>query len=338
MPTDASVTSPITLDEILQARERISSIVCNTPMRISHELSRKLDHPFWLKMETMQDTGAFKLRGAANKILSLLEQKRPQGLITVSSGNHGRAVAYVANLLGIQATVCITSIVPEYKIEALRMFGAEVVIHGNNQNEADKIAQNMAEERDLDFIPAFDDRFVIAGQGTLGLEMIEAHPELETLLVQLSGGGLASGVALAVKAINPDIRVIGVSSEFGAAMLESIKAGKIVSVEERPSIADALPGPIPKDNLFTFPMCKALLDDIVQVSDSEIKSAMAFIMKHERLIVEGGGAVGVAAVLHERLLNGSTINVGGPSAAILTGDNIATDKAMKIYEENQISK
>lgn len=313
------------IDDVYAARARIAPLVRATPLRWSPVLSLRLGRPVWLKMETMTDIGAFKIRGAANKILSLAEDERRAGVITVSSGNHGKAVAYVARHIGVRAVVCISTIVPREKVEALRALGAEVVVHGDDQDEADAEARRLSERQGLFFVSPFDDPQVIAGQGTIGLEMLEACPELGTVVVQLSGGGLISGVALALKTLKPDVRVVAVSSLHGAAMLESIRAGRIVPVEERPSIADALPGPIPADNRYTFEMCRRLVDDFVQVSDSEIAQAMAFILRHEKCVVEGAAAAGVA-----HLLSGSWPDGSGAVAAILTGDNISTDRALEI--------
>lgn len=274
----------------------------------------------------MQDTGAFKLRGAANKIISLFETDKPDGLITVSSGNHGRAVAYVAKQLGTTATVCITSLVPENKIAGLRMFGANIVIHGDDQNEAEQRAIELATQQGLAFIPPFDDPHVIAGQGTIGLEMLEAQPELETLLIPLSGGGLISGIAIAAKALKPSIRIIGVSTQEGAAMHASLKAGHIVPMEEQVSVADALPGPIQESNAYTFRICQSLVDETIQVSETQIEAAMAYLMRYEKLIVEGAAAVGVAALLGK--LSKRDL---GPTATVLTGDNINIEKALDTF-------
>ena len=315
----------ITLEDIDRARERIASISTATPLRRAHDLSRQNGAGVWLKLETAQDTGAFKLRGAANKILSLCESQSPPGLVTVSSGNHGRAVAFVARSLGLRAVVCITSLVPKNKIDGLRMFGAEVVIHGEDQNEAEIRARRLSAEEGLIFVPPFDDADIIAGQGVVGLELLEQRPDLERVLVPLSGGGLISGVALASKAVKPSIEIVGVSTEIGAAMIESLKAGRIVPVEERPSIADALPGPIPDDNVYTFRMCQELVDETVQVSEVEIETAMDYLFRYERLIVEGGAAVGVAA-----LLSGRIPWSGKPTGIVITGDNIAPQKMLDV--------
>lgn len=315
----------IDLFDIQCAENRIRPYVPATPLLISHSLSRLFKSDIFLKYETLTSTGAFKLRGAANKLLTLSDNQRKRGVITVSSGNHGRALAYMGHLLGIRVVVCITEIVPSEKVQGLKDFGADVIIEGLNQDQADANARRLAERDNLLFVSPFDDADVIAGQGTIGLELLEAQPDLDCVLVQLSGGGLMSGVAKAIKSQRPDIEVIGISSLHGAAMLESIKAGHIVDVDEKPSIADALPGPIPKDNRYTFPMCSKLVDDHIQVSDEQILGAMDYILQSEKCIVEGGGAAGVAA-----LLNNQERFIGRKTAAILTGNNIGYERVFKL--------
>ncbi|MGI9503909.1 MAG: threonine ammonia-lyase [Geminicoccaceae bacterium] len=276
----------------------------------------------------MHNTGTFKIRGAANKLLSLSDAERRRGVITVSSGNHGKSVAYMAEQLGSRAVICVSHLVPPEKVAGLRAYGAEVVTYGQNQDEADAKARELVERDGLVFVPPFDDPFVIAGQGTLGLELVEQCPQLETILVQLSGGGLMSGVALALKALRPQVRLIAVSSLHGAAMHESVKAGHIIKVDEKISIADALPGPIPSDNVYTFDLCRRLVDDFVKVSDAAIEQAMAYILRHEKCVVEGGAAAGVAHLLAQA---GSI--AGNAVVAILTGDNIAVDRALRVYSK-----
>ncbi len=315
----------VDLVDIQHAQDRIRPYVTPTPLAISHSLSRHLNSKVFLKYETLTSTGAFKLRGATNKLLSLPEEQRNRGVITVSSGNHGRALAYIGKELGVRVIVCVTEIVPPEKVQGLRDFGAEVVVHGSNQDEADAEARHIAESNGLLFVSPFDDPEVIAGQGTIGLEILNSQPDLDCVLVQLSGGGLMSGVAKAIKSLKPEIEVIGISSLHGAAMLESIKAGHIVNVEEKPSIADALPGPIPPNNRYTFAMCRDLVDTHIQVSDEQIVEAMAHILHNEKCIVEGGGAAGVAA-----LLNNQEQFHGKNVAAILSGNNISSERAINL--------
>lgn len=320
--------SSIDLSDIQKAASNIAQIACVTPLKKSIKLSAEHQKNIYMKMETMQHTGAFKLRGAANVLKNLSEQQRAKGVVTASSGNHGRAVAYVANELGVKVTVCVTTLVPENKIAAMRQLGAQVIVHGDNQDVTTLKAQQIAAEQQSVFISAFDDPDVIAGQGTIALEILEQRPEIDTIVTQLSGGGLAAGIAIAAKAIKPSIKIVGVTIDKGAAMLESMRAGHIVEVEESPSIADALTGPIPPDNQYTFDICHRLIDEVVQISERQIKEAMIYAFEHEKLVLEGGGAVTIAMMLdhsHKKI-------VGDNIALVCSGDNVAVEKLVSFYQ------
>ena len=313
----------INLDFIRQAASAIKELTCRTPLKKSINLSQLLQKNIYLKMETMQDTGAFKLRGAANVIMHLSATEKASGVVTASTGNHGRAVAYVANALGIKAIVCMSTLVPANKIAAIEQLGAEVVIFGDNQDLSTEKALQIARQRQMRFISPFDDPYVIAGQGTIALEILQQRPEIDTIVTQLSGGGLASGIAIAAKALRPDIKIIGVSVDHGAAMYESIKAGKIVNVSEQASIADALPGPIPADNRYTFDICRRLIDEIVLVSEQQIIDAMCYSLKREKLVLEGAGAATIAMLLQHR-----QVKLGENVAVICSGDNIDIEQLL----------
>jgi len=321
----------ITLADVKSAQKRIASITTKTPLRPSLSLSEKTGKNVYLKLENMQPSGSFKLRGAANAILSLSEEERGRGVITMSSGNHGKAVAYVASKIDIQATVCVSELVPDHKIETMQKLGTEVIIAGKDQDDATEYALKMAEEKGLTFVSAFDDPYVIAGQGTTALEILEENPHIDTMLVQLSGGGLMSGVSVAVKSINPNIKLIGVSIVKGAAMYESIKAGKIVPVEEVPSVADALQGGLPFDNQYTFDICRQNVDDIILVPEEQIEKAMAFGFRKERLVLEGSGAITMAPLLFN-----DSEKFGKNIAAILSGDNVDVNQLMEIASKHHL--
>jgi len=307
----------IDLNFIKQAARAIEGLACRTPLKKSISLSQRLQKNVYLKMETMQDTGAFKLRGAANVIMHLSAAEKASGVVTASTGNHGRAVAYVAHALGIKAIVCMSTLVPANKIAAIEQLGAEVVICGDNQDLATEKALQIAQARQMRFVSPFDDPYVIAGQGTIALEILQQRPEIDTIITQLSGGGLASGIAIAAKSLRPDIKIIGVSVDHGAAMYESIKAGKIVNVSEQVSVADALPGPIPADNRYTFDICRRLIDEIVLVSEQQIIDAMCYSLKREKLVLEGAGAATIAMLLQH-----SQVEIGEQVAVICSGDNV----------------
>jgi threonine dehydratase len=321
---------PPLLADVRAAARRIRELVHRTPLRPSLGLHERLGRPVHLKLESMQPTGAFKLRGAANHILSLPQEQQQRGVITQSSGNHGRAVAYVARQLAIPAVVCLSQRVPEAKVAAIRSLGAEVVVEGGDQEASMAVAERLTAERGLTFIPPFDDPDVIAGQGTIALELFEQRPSLDSILVPVSGGGLAAGVALAAKALAaeglaPSVRVFGVSQAQGAAVYESLRAGRQVEVEEPESWADALIGSLNDANRYTLALCRELLDDVVLVSEEEIERGLLWAFRREHLILEGGGAVGLAALLAR-----PRYDWGHDVAVLCTGDNIDSDRIAEL--------
>lgn len=307
----------VTMHDIKEARKRIAALTTRTPLIVSDGLTELAGASVRLKAENLQKTGSFKIRGAANKILSLTAEERARGVITVSSGNHGLAVSYVAGELGLQAVICMSVGVPDNKVNPIRRLGSEVVLHGDSYDEAERRAMELIEERGLTLVAPFDDPLVIAGQGTIGLELLEDFPDVDTVIVPLSGGGLISGIALAVKSANPAIRVIGVSMDRAPVMYHSLQAGAPLEMEEEPTIADALVGGIGLDNRYTFRMVRQLVDDVVLVSEEEIAEAMAFTHKRHHLVTEGGGAVGIAALLHHRINR-----LGDNVAVIVSGGNV----------------
>lgn len=316
MEEAALLPLPVTLDDILAAESRIAGLVQRTPMICDYPLSDRLGAPIKLKLEHRQTTGAFKLRGATNAVLSLPPQALAQGVVTASTGNHGRALAHAARAAGVRAVVCLSRLVPQNKVAAVRALGAQVRILGDSQDEAmDAVARAVAAEG-LTEIPPFDDLAVIAGQGTLGLEVVDQCPAFDAVLIPLSGGGLASGVAAAVKARAPGVRVIGVSMKNGAAMAASLARGKPVALREVPSLADSLGGGIGLANRHSFAMCAALLDQVVLVSEAEIAGAMRHIHQITGDAVEGAAAVGVAALLAGK------VRPKGPMVVLVTGANI----------------
>lgn len=306
----------VTLDDILAAETRIAGLVLRTPMVCDHLLSDRLGAPVKLKLEHRQTTGAFKLRGATNALLSLPPAVRARGVVTASTGNHGRALAHAAREAGVRAVVCLSRRVPENKVAAVHALGAEVRIVGDSQDDAmDEVARAVRAEGLAEIAP-FDDVAVIAGQGTLGLEIIDQCPSCTTVLVPLSGGGLAAGVAAAVKARASGARVIGVCMQRGAAMVASLAAGHPVAVREVPTLADSLGGGIGLANRFTFAMCAALLDQVVLVSEAEIAEAMRHVHATVGDAIEGAAAVGVAALMAGKVV------AEGPVVVLLTGANI----------------
>lgn len=306
----------VSLSDIRAARERIAGRIERTPTVLSQSLSERLGVPVHLKLEHRQTTGSFKLRGASNAVATLSAEERACGVVASSTGNHGRALAHAAKLEGMRAVICMSRLVPGNKLDEIRRLGAEVRIVGNSQDEAQQEVERLVAQEGLVMLPPFDHPAIIAGQGTLGLEMIEQVPDAALVLVQLSGGGLASGIAAAIKGISPRTKVIGVSMARGAAMKASLDAGRPVEVEELPTLADSLGGGIGLDNRLTFAMCHDLLDDVILLSEDEIAAGIRHAYAQEREIIEGAGAVGIAAMLAGK------VKANGSVVVLLSGRNI----------------
>ncbi len=305
----------VSLSDILAARQTIRHQADGTPLVPSPYMSKKVGQEFLLKLENMQPIGAFKLRGAMNAVWNLPEGTR--GVTCCSTGNHGRGVAYAAARRGIPAVICMSSLVPQTKVQGIKALGAEVRICGGSQDDALTESQRLAEIDGLVEISPFDDPQVIAEQGTIGFELMEARPDLDTVLVPLSGGGLAAGVAVAVKAANPKAKIIGISMDRGAAMHASLIAGHPVAVEEVPSLADSLGGGIGLDNRLSYQLCRDYIDDTILVTEEEIYHAMQVLFYEDRIVAEGACVVGIAA-----LLAGKLPSPEGPVATIITGRNV----------------
>ncbi len=318
----------LTFQKVFEARKRVYQIVKPTPFFHSIPLSERSSSQAYLKLENYHEIGAFKVRGAANKILKLSTEEKKRGVATFSTGNHGLAVAYVAKKLGINATVCISRRVPKAKVDAISRAGAHIEVVGDSQDDAGEFCYELEQKHGLTVIKPFDDPDIITGQGTIGLEMTEEVPDLEAVVIPLSGGGLFAGVALALKSYNPDIQVFGVSMERSPVMYESIKAGKPVVLEEQPTLADSLLGGIGLDNQYTFESVKQYADDLILVSEEEIAEAMGFVADEHRMIVEGAAATGVAAILQKKLKS-EFAKVG----TIITGNNVDLSVISKVIQE-----
>ena len=317
----------ISLRDIYIARQKITSLIRRTPLVDDPWLSNSLGAQVALKLENLQTTGSFKIRGAANKLLSLTKKERECGVTTASSGNHGRALSYIAHNLGIHAKICLSEAVPENKRKAIKNLGAELIIGGKTQDEAMAFADHLQIEQGLTMIPSFDDPFVIAGQGTIGLELLEDFPDIDTAIIPLSGGSLLSGIAFVLKSAHPAIKIIGVSMERGPAMIRSLQASKIVDVVEEPTLADGLAGGLGTHNTFTFPMVQKYTDETILVSEEEIATAMTFALEKHHLVVEGAGAVGIAAVLSKKAKH-----LGNHIAIIISGSNVDLPVLLKIAQ------
>ena len=307
-----------TLDDVRAAAAAITGVARRTPLANS-----ALGPDVLLKLESLQPIGAFKIRGAANAISKLDDSQKAKGVVCASTGNHGRAVAYAAKLQGIHATICLSTLVPDVKVRAIEALGAEVRRCGDTQDNAELEARRLAAEEGFVGISPFDHPDVIAGQGTIGLELLEDRPDLETLLVPMSGGGLIAGIAMAAKAIKPSIRVVGITMDRGAAMAQSMAAGRVVDVDELPTLADSLSGGI-AGNRYTLRMCRELVDEAVLVTEQEIYRGMAALLLQEGIVAEGGGAVGYAAVLAGK------VQVDGSTAIVISGRNVDLERLCAI--------
>ena len=305
----------VTLDAIDKAAERIAGVARRTPLMEVAPLTG--EPPIWVKCENLQAAGAFKIRGAYNTVAQLDEAARGRGVITYSSGNHAQAVALAARTLGAQATVVMPTTAPRIKIDGARELGAEVLFEGTTSQERRVRAEAEAESRELTLVQPFDHEWIVAGQGTVGREILEQRPDLATVVVPVGGGGLVAGVSAAVKQTNPNVRVIGVEPVGAAKMTASLDAGRPVTLDRVASVADGLLPVRPGD--LTFAHVQQFVDEVVTVEDRAIAEAVVWLHRRAKLVVEPSGAASVAAV---RQLGAG---VRRPVVAILSGGNMAPD-------------
>ncbi len=323
--------SPATLalSDVLAAAKRIAPLVRRTPQIETEPLRAESGaRAIHLKLESLQNTGAFKVRGASNRILSLTDAERARGVITFSTGNHGKAVSYVAREAGVRAVICMSEHVPAYRAEAIRALGAEVVIKGHSQDEAEIEYVRIRDDEGMVPVVPFDDPWVVCGQGTVAVEMLTCNPEIDTLLVPLSGGGLLAGMAMTAKSIKPGVRVIGVSISQSPAMLESLRAGKPVAVEEKDTLADSLLGGIGVENRFTLPLIERYVDEHVVIDEPEIEAGLYYALESHSLVIEGGSAVGIAAI------QSGKVNVRGRTVGIaITGSSVDISRYLEVVSK-----
>jgi threonine dehydratase len=302
--------------DVHAAAERIRPFVVRTPLERSMGLSVLGGGEVWLKFECFQATGSFKLRGALNALMTMAEDQRQKGVVTASAGNHGLGVARAAVLLGVPATVVVPETASEAKIAALRESGAELLLRGATYDEAEAAGIGLAAERGLAFISAYNDAAVVAGGGTLALEVLEDVPSTRTLVVPTGGGGLIGGIGVAAHGVDPQIVVYGAQSVASPALHTALKVGALTPVEVRPSLADGLAGNVETGSI-TFDLLREHVREVILVEEAEIVEAMSWLLEHEHVLVEGSAAVGVAAALHNGL------PPGGPTVIVLTGRNVA---------------
>ena len=309
----------ISLDDVRAAAARLDGVANRTPVLTSRTLDDRVGASVHVKAECFQRGGAFKFRGAYNKIASLSADVRGRGVLAYSSGNHAQAVAIAARLLGTTATIVMPEDAPPAKLDATRGYGAEVVSYDRWNEDREEIGRQLAEERGVELVRPYDDPLVMAGQGTTALELLDDVPDLDLLLVPVGGGGLIAGCATAAKALRPDIRIVGVEPDAGDDTRRSLASGERVRIDVPRTIADGLQAAEPGE--LTFAVNRLLVDEVVTVSDDEILEAMAFLFDRMKLVVEPSGAVGVAA-----LLTGRVEAPGKNAGVVLSGGNVGVTR------------
>ena len=329
MPEAAQLAPAVTLESIQKARALIRDFIYLSPCQFSAGLSRVTGEKVYLKLDNLQRTGAFKERGALNKILSLTDDEKRHGGIAASAGNHAQAVAYHAASRGIYAQIVMPLATPLVKVTATQGYGADVILHGANYDEACAEATRRSASSGLTFLHPFDDAAVISGQGTIGLEILEQQPDLEAVIVPIGGGGLASGVACAVKELKPSIQVVGVETERLPSMLRAMEAGCPVTLDPEVTIADGIA--VRRAGELTFPLIRRYVDEIVTVDEEEIAKAILILLEQEKTLAEGAGAAALAA-----LLQGKTSIRNKRTAVLVCGGNIDVTLLARIIERGLV--
>ena len=329
MAANANLNLSIQLADVLAARERLRGAIYYSPCPHSLMLSALTGQQVYLKLENLQMTGSFKERGALNRIAMLMPEQAARGVIAASAGNHAQGVAYHATKRGIRAVIVMPLTTPLVKVTATRDFGAEVVLHGANYDEAFTEAIRLCAEQDLTFIHPFDDPAVMAGQGTIGLELLEQVPLLEAVVVPIGGGGLIGGIACAIKESRPDIRIVGVQTSRLPSMAAAVEAHHPVTIDPATTIADGIA--VRRAGDLTLPMVERYVDEIVTVDEDEIASAILMLLEREKTLAEGAGATALAALLQHR-----TSLKGAHTAVLVCGGNIDVTLLSRIIERGLV--
>lgn len=317
----------VKLSDIEDARRILRDIITPTPIVPGGRLSREIGADTWLKAECLQKGGSFKIRGAYNKISRLTNEEKKRGVIAASAGNHAQGVALAATLHHTKSTIVLPLAAPLTKIKATKDFGGDVVLYGETFDEAVNHSRELQREHGYTYVHAFDDELIIGGQGTIGLEIIEALPEVSTVVVPIGGGGLISGIATVIKSLRPKARVIGVQAAEAAWVNPSLNAGRPMKVDVGQTIADGIAIKTPGE--ITFPIIRELVDEVVEVTEEEIARAIFFCVQHNRLVVEGAGAAGVAALLAKKI----DVKPDEAVCAVLCGGNIDANLLARILEQ-----
>lgn len=306
----------VSLADVRAAMDRVRPFVVRTPLEQSPGLSDLCGVAVWLKLECFQTTGSFKLRGALNALLTLPNDTQQKGVLTASAGNHGLGVARAAALVGVPATVVVPENASQAKIDALRLSGAELRLCGTTYDDAESVAIGLAKARGVPFISAYNDPGVVAGGGTIALEILEDLPSTRTIVVPAGGGGLIGGIGVAARGLDPQIAVYGAQSVASPALHAALAARALIPVDVNPSLADGLAGNVEAGSI-TFDLLREHIRRVVLVTETDIVEAMRWLLLHDHVLVEGSAAVGVAALLHQRL------PVDDPLVVVLTGRNVA---------------
>jgi threonine dehydratase len=320
----------VTLKMVKEAQGRLKGVAQKTGLSFTNSVSKLADCNVYLKMENLQRTGSFKLRGAYNKVASLTPEEREKGVIAASAGNHAQGVALAASAYGCQSTICMPKHAPLTKVAATRGYGANIVLYGDFFDEAAAKAVELTKEHGYTFVHPFNDPLVIAGQGTISLEILDQLPDADVIVAPIGGGGLISGLAVAAKSINPKIKVIGVQSSNMPSMKESIEKGKIITCDGKATLADGIAVKTPGD--ITFEICKKYLDDIVTVDETDISGAILWLLERVKTVSEGAGAVPVAA-----LMNGKISGIHNKKVvALVSGGNIDVNNMTRVINSGLI--
>ncbi len=316
----------ITLADIYAARECLKAVIHHTDLVPNTTLSEMTGSDVYLKLENLQRTGSFKIRGAFNKICNLSSSEKQAGVIASSAGNHAQGVALAASTYGIQSTIVMPTCAPLAKITATKSYGANVILHGNVYDDAYAKAMEIQKETGATFIHPFDDPYVIAGQGTIALEILDELPTVDAILIPIGGGGIVAGIAIAAKAIKPSVKIIGVEPANAASMRESSLAGKIITLSSASTIADGIAVKTP--GILTYDIVREYIDEFVTVEEDEIANAILILMERCKLIAEGAGAAPVAALLNNK------VNLPGKKvAAVISGGNIDVNMLSRIVDK-----
>jgi threonine dehydratase len=328
----------LSFEDVLAARDRIYSVARRTPLQYSHSFSELIDADVYLKLESLQRTGAFKIRGAMNRIETLSPAQRDAGVVTASAGNHAQGVALAATRSGVDSKIVMPEYAPISKVKATERYGAEVVLHGADYNEAADRAHEIERREGRTYVEAFDDELVMAGQGTIGLEILDDCPMADVVVVPIGGGGLISGIATAIKARRPDARVVGVQAAGASSAAASLQKGSRVELESVDTIADGIA--TRSIGAKTFPIIEERVDEVVTVSDEEIAVAVTYLVERTKLLTEGAGAVPLAALLGEEIdvapdetvvpvLSGGNIDLNTLTTVLMRG-LVANGRYLKI--------